>query len=125
MSKNVNMYGMTYGEFRKAAFAFCNDPNERLAWERAITKAWQAGEDPTDYANEISKALAKKRETALARLERSSSSDAKPARVDADGTAKPLTRIAVHLHNQQAYHGAPHASRDGVYENGHERIRLR
>lgn len=74
MSKNVNMYGMTYGEFRKAAFAFCDDPNERLAWERAITKAWQAGEDPTDYASEISKALAQKAERALARL-------------DADGTS--------------------------------------
>lgn len=120
--KNVNREGLTYGEFRAAAFAFCTDPNERLDWERAVRRAWQAGEDPTDYANEISKALAKKRETALARL-------------DADGTAQPLTRIAVHLHNQQAYHGAPHASRDGVWEhtpqgkalceNGNERIRLR
>ena len=48
-----------------------------------------------------------------------------PARLDPDGTAEPLTRIAVHLRPQQAYHGAPHAVRDGIYENGSERISLR
>lgn len=123
MSKNVNREGLTYGEFRAAAFAFCSDANERVAWERAVRRAWQAGEDPTDWAaelprakpdhaNEISKAQAKKAQAALARL-------------DPSGTAKPLTRIAVRLHNQQAYHGAPHASRDGIYENGNERIPLR
>ena len=125
MSKNVNREGLTYGEFRAAALAFCTDANDRVALERAVRKAWQAGEDPTDYAHEISKALAKRARAALARLERDSSSDAKPARVDAEGTAQPLTRLVVHLRPGQCYHGAAHAGRDGIYVNGEERIPLR
>lgn len=112
MSKNVNREGLTYGEFRAAALAFCADANDRVALERAVRKAWQAGEDPTDYAHEISKALAKRARAALARL-------------DAEGTAQPLTRLVVHLRPGQCYHGAAHAGRDGIYVNGEERIPLR
>ena len=110
MCKNVNREGMTYGEFRAAALAFCSDPNERVGFERAIRRGWQAGEDPTDYAQMISKDLAQR---------------ARRARLDPEGTARPLSRIQVKLAQGECYHGGPHASAVGEYVNGEERIPLR
>lgn len=64
----TNSQGLSYGEFRAVALQACPDPTLRVEWERAVRRAWQAGEDPTDYNAEIAQEMAKRRSTSLSQL---------------------------------------------------------